>query len=110
MFKSSNNKLQGKVVIITGGASGMGEATTHKFADHSTRAIVIVDVQDEKGQNAAVSRCPGLFDLTLPPSRRPGRLGLSDLTLYHLAHCQISLLSLAVIVAVFFRVVVVGCV
>ena len=66
---SSNNKLQGKVAIITGGASGMGEDMTREFVAHDARAIVIVDVQDEKGQNAAVS-C---------------RLGLSDLTCHHLA-------------------------
>ena len=52
---SSSNKLQGKVAIITGGASGMGEATAREFAAHGARAIVIADVQDEKGQNAAVS-------------------------------------------------------
>ncbi|KAM3703698.1 hypothetical protein ACB098_04G114900 [Castanea mollissima] len=44
------NKLQGKVGIITGGASGIGEATARHFATHGARAIVIADVQDEKGQ------------------------------------------------------------
>ncbi|KAK9995610.1 hypothetical protein SO802_020296 [Lithocarpus litseifolius] len=53
---SLNNKLQGKVAIITKGASGMGEAMAHEFAAHGAQAIVIADVQDEKGQNAAVSR------------------------------------------------------
>ena len=48
-FISSNNKLQGKVAIVTGGASGMGEATARAFAAHGARAIVIADVQDEKG-------------------------------------------------------------
>ena len=52
---SSNNKLQGKVAIVTGGASSMGEATAREFAAHGARAIVIADVQDEKGQNVAVS-------------------------------------------------------
>ena len=58
---------------------------------------------------AAVSASRSLRSYS-PPSRRLGRLGVSDLTLHHLAHCQISLLSLAVVVVVFFRVVVVGCV
>ena len=52
------------MAIITEGTSGMGEVTTHEFATHSARAIVIVDVQDKKGQNAAVSRCPSLSNLT----------------------------------------------
>ena len=51
----SNKKLQGKVAIITGGAGGIGEATARHFAAHGARAIVIADVQDEKGQNVAVS-------------------------------------------------------
>ncbi|XP_050257223.1 (+)-cis,trans-nepetalactol synthase NEPS1-like isoform X1 [Quercus robur] len=49
------SKLQGKVAIITGGANGMGEATARQFATHGARAIVIADVQDERGQNVAVS-------------------------------------------------------
>ena len=48
-------KLQGKVTIITGGASGIGEATARRFASHGSRAVVIADVQDEKGQNVAAS-------------------------------------------------------
>ncbi|KAM4107132.1 hypothetical protein ACJW30_04G117100 [Castanea mollissima] len=39
------NKLQGKVAIITGGASGIGEATARHFATHGARAIVIADVK-----------------------------------------------------------------
>lgn len=48
-------KLQGKVAIITGGASGFGEATARLFARHGTLAIVIADIQDEKGQSVAAS-------------------------------------------------------
>ncbi|VVA22883.1 PREDICTED: short-chain [Prunus dulcis] len=51
----TNKKLQGKVAIVTGGASGIGEATARKFALHGVRAVVIADVQDEKGQNVAAS-------------------------------------------------------
>ena len=54
-FTPSNKKLQGKVAIITGGASGMGEATAHQFAVHGARAIVIADVQDEVRELAAGS-------------------------------------------------------
>ncbi|KAL1806890.1 hypothetical protein ACET3Z_029958 [Daucus carota] len=48
-------KLEGKVAIITGGASGIGEATARLFAQHGARAIVIADIQDALGQSVAES-------------------------------------------------------
>ncbi|KAJ0047907.1 hypothetical protein Pint_15282 [Pistacia integerrima] len=52
---SCKKKLQGKVAIITGGASGIGEASALHFINHGAQAIVIADVQDEKGQKLAES-------------------------------------------------------
>lgn len=48
-------KLEGKVAIITGGASGIGEATARVFANHGARAILIADIQDDLGQQVATS-------------------------------------------------------
>ncbi|CAI9773750.1 unnamed protein product [Fraxinus pennsylvanica] len=48
-------KLEGKVAIVTGGASGIGEATASLFADHGARAVVIADIHDEKGQTVVES-------------------------------------------------------
>ncbi|XWS32967.1 hypothetical protein CRYUN_Cryun22dG0036600 [Craigia yunnanensis] len=53
--KPCNKKLEGKVAIITGGASGIGEATLHLFVGHGARVIVIADIQDEKGEKLAAS-------------------------------------------------------
>ena len=50
-----NNKLQGKVAIITGGASGIGEATARLFAKHGVRMVVIADIQDQLGHQVATS-------------------------------------------------------
>ncbi|KAF3437721.1 hypothetical protein FNV43_RR20477 [Rhamnella rubrinervis] len=52
------NKLHGKVAIVTGGASGLGEVTARHFINHGARAVVIADVQDEKGQKVSVSIGP----------------------------------------------------
>ena len=41
----------------------MGEDTAYEFVAHGAQAIVIANIQNEKGQNAAVSRRPSLSDL-----------------------------------------------
>jgi len=42
-------RLAGKVAIVTGGASGIGEATVRLFADEGA-AVVVADIQDEAGR------------------------------------------------------------
>ncbi|CAA2957743.1 secoisolariciresinol dehydrogenase-like [Olea europaea var. sylvestris] len=46
----TNRRLEGKVAIITGGASGFGESTVRLFARHGA-IVVIADVQDEQGKS-----------------------------------------------------------
>jgi len=45
---SEGGKLEGKVAVITGGASGLGEATARLFVREGAR-VVIGDLQDERG-------------------------------------------------------------
>ncbi|KAL0290986.1 UNVERIFIED_CONTAM: (-)-isopiperitenol/(-)-carveol dehydrogenase, mitochondrial [Sesamum calycinum] len=52
---SLGKKLQGKIAIVTGGASGIGEAVARLFAEHGALAVVIADLQAEKGKSVAES-------------------------------------------------------
>jgi NAD(P)-dependent dehydrogenase (short-subunit alcohol dehydrogenase family) len=45
-------KLDGKVAVITGGASGIGEAAVRLFVDEGCR-VVIADIRDDKGARLA---------------------------------------------------------
>ncbi|PIM98918.1 Reductase [Handroanthus impetiginosus] len=46
----TSRRLEGKVAIITGGASGFGESTVRLFARHGAK-VIIADVQDDRGQS-----------------------------------------------------------
>ena len=47
-------KLEGKVAVITGAASGMGAATARLFASEGAR-VLVTDMNETKGQEVALS-------------------------------------------------------
>ena len=42
-------RLTGKIAIVAGGASGIGEATSRAFAEAGARAVIIADVNADAG-------------------------------------------------------------
>ncbi|RCV14394.1 hypothetical protein SETIT_2G422300v2 [Setaria italica] len=49
---ADSQRLAGKVAVITGGASGIGEATAREFVKNGAR-VVLADVQDDLGRALA---------------------------------------------------------
>ena len=45
-------ELQGKTALVTGGASGLGEATVRRYHDHGAN-VAILDMNDERGEALA---------------------------------------------------------
>ncbi|KAF0896378.1 hypothetical protein E2562_021909 [Oryza meyeriana var. granulata] len=54
-------RLEGKIAIITGGASGLGKATAHEFIREGAGAVVIADVNSDLGQQTAEELGPRAY-------------------------------------------------
>ena len=60
-------RLEGKVAVITGGASGIGRETAKRFAEEGAR-VSVADLADEPGKETA-AEIDGLYihaDVTNP--------------------------------------------
>ena len=52
-------KIAGKVIIVTGAASGIGRALCRRFAQEGAKAVVVADV-DEEGAKAVAREIKGI--------------------------------------------------
>lgn len=76
--------IAGKVFIVTGGASGLGEGTARMLAAHGGR-VVTADLQQERGRAVAAEigatfvRC----DVSAEAERTVGKIGPHDPALFN---------------------------
>jgi NAD(P)-dependent dehydrogenase (short-subunit alcohol dehydrogenase family) len=56
-------QFQGRVVIVTGGANGIGRALCQRFAKEGARAIVVADI-DAAGANRVADKVNGIATVT----------------------------------------------
>lgn len=46
-------ELQGRVAVVTGGASGIGRALAHRFAEEGAEGVVVADLDGDKAERVA---------------------------------------------------------
>ncbi|KAK2969890.1 hypothetical protein RJ640_015458 [Escallonia rubra] len=81
-------RLQGKVAIVTGGASGIGESTTHLFWKNGAK-VVIADVQDELGQAISDKLGENVCYIHCDVSNEEEVINLVDTTVANFGHLDI---------------------
>jgi NAD(P)-dependent dehydrogenase (short-subunit alcohol dehydrogenase family) len=87
-------ELQGKVVLVSGGAHGIGRAMALRFAAAGARAVVVTDI-DEAGASTVASeiesRCGGVLALALRSDVADGRQVVDAIERTHAAFGGVDL-------------------
>lgn len=47
-------RVEEKIVVVTGGANGIGKALCHRFAAEGAKEVIVADIDDEAGRELAV--------------------------------------------------------
>ncbi|KAK2976463.1 hypothetical protein RJ640_015586 [Escallonia rubra] len=84
----STDRLEGKVVIVTGGASGIGESTTHLFWKNGAK-VVIADIQDELGQAISDKLGENVCYIHCDASNEEEVINLVDTTVAKFGHLDV---------------------
>ncbi|XP_057722555.1 sex determination protein tasselseed-2 isoform X2 [Arachis stenosperma] len=77
----TGRKLQDKVALITGAASGIGKATATKFINNGAR-VIIADIQQKLGQETANELGPNASFITWIACRTPPSIVDLDMTVF----------------------------
>lgn len=92
-------RLQGKVAVITGAASGFGQAIAHRFVAEGCR-VVLGDIQSEPGQALAASLGEPARFLSCDVTRESDVAALTDLAVSEFGQLDVMLNNAGIVGAV----------
>ncbi|CAI9097651.1 OLC1v1027561C1 [Oldenlandia corymbosa var. corymbosa] len=84
----NSKRMNGKVAIITGGASGIGEATVRLFVENGAK-VVIADIQDDLGQGIADQLGENVSYIHCDVSQEDDVINLVDTTVAKHGHLDV---------------------
>ncbi|KAL6507762.1 (2R,3R)-2,3-butanediol dehydrogenase [Orobanche gracilis] len=84
----NNTRLEGRVAIVTGGASGIGAATARLFLENGAK-VVIADIQDELGRALVDTMCDNICYIHCDVSIEEQVRNLVDETVTKFGHLDI---------------------
>ena len=94
-----SNRLAGKVAVITGAASGIGEATARRFVEEGCK-VVLGDIQTEQGQALARELGTGVVFQYCNVTKEDEVAGLVDLAVKEFGQLDIMFNNAGIVGAI----------
>jgi NAD(P)-dependent dehydrogenase (short-subunit alcohol dehydrogenase family) len=94
-----NARLEGKVAVVTGGASGLGEATARLFVDEGA-SVVIGDLQADRGEKVASDLGDRAVFVSSDVSREADVAALVDTAVERYGHLDVMFNNAGIVGAV----------
>src|SRR6478735_630160 len=94
-----SERLDGRVAIVTGGASGLGDATVRRFVAEGA-AVIVADVQEERGRALVEQLGPATRFAFTDVSDEPSVAGAVDAAVSHFGRLDVMFNNAGIIGAV----------
>jgi NAD(P)-dependent dehydrogenase (short-subunit alcohol dehydrogenase family) len=93
------NRLQGKVAVVTGGASGIGRASAERFVDEGA-SVIVADLQEAEGAAVAAALGDAARFAPCDVTEEDAVAGIVDLAVSHFGRLDIMFNNAGIVGAV----------